>query len=391
MPTPPRRRIPLAWRNLTENRWRLAAYVGGTAFAVVLMMVELGFRNALLDNMVAVIRALDGDLFVVNRERYMISQPVPFPARRLDLARGAPGVESVSPLYLETEDTAWRNVATGLSRPIRVVAYRPGDDLLAVDEVRAQKAEWDRPDVALSDRRSKAGPFGPLDTGTVSELHGRRIRIVGRFTLGTDFRNNGSLVMSEQNLLRYFPARRLGGVDDVLTDVGVVRVDPSAAPSAVRRDIAARLTPDVVVLDKAALVAKERNFWENVAPIGVVFNVGLVMGFVVGMAICYQVLYSEIADRLVQFATLKAMGYTDRRLTAYVVAEGVDLALLGYAAGVAVSHGLFLILRRLTGMDVGVYPADLGVVLLLTVLMCVASGWLASRRLSQADPAELFA
>ena len=57
------------------------------------------------------------------------------------------------------------------------------------------------------------------------------------------------------------------------------------------------------------------------------------MGFIVGMAICYQVLFSEISDRLAEFATLKAMGYTQPRLFRVVVAEAVFLALLGYAVG----------------------------------------------------------
>jgi ABC-type antimicrobial peptide transport system permease subunit len=38
--------------------------------------------------------------------------------------------------------------------------------------------------------------------------------------------------------------------------------------------------------------------------------IGVVMGFIVGMAICYQVLYADIGDRLGEFATLKAMGYS---------------------------------------------------------------------------------
>ena len=57
--------VPLAWRNLTENKVRLAASVAGTAFAVTLMLMETGFRGALLDSMVAVIRHLDGELFLI--------------------------------------------------------------------------------------------------------------------------------------------------------------------------------------------------------------------------------------------------------------------------------------------------------------------------------------
>ena len=59
------------------------------------------------------------------------------------------------------------------------------------------------------------------------------------------------------------------------------------------------------------LVTLEQAFWDKVAPIGTVFMIGVVMGFIVGMAICYQVLYADISDRLGEFATLKAMGYSN--------------------------------------------------------------------------------
>ena len=386
----PPRRVPLAWRNLTESRLRLAAYLAGTAFAVVLMMVELGFRNALLDNMVAVIHSLDGDLFLTNRDRYMVSQPVTFPLRRLDLAKGAEGVASVSPLYLETERILWRNPSSGKLSRIRVIAFNPSDNLLNLPEIRSALDILARPDSALADRRSKAAMFGLMTPGSTSELSGRTLQIVGQFSMGTDFRNNGSLVMSEANFLRSDPTRAGPTYPENQIDLGVIRLQPGVPPETTLAAIRARLTPDMIVLTRAELIAKERKFWENVAPVGIIFNIGLVMGFIVGMAICYQVLYSEIADRLGQFATLKAMGYTDSSLRGFIVREGLDLSLLGYLVGLALSLVLFKVLGRLTGMDVGLYLFDLVLILALTVAMCVGSGFLAARRLITVDPADLF-
>src|SRR6516164_10863334 len=83
-----RRRIPpLAWRNLAESKVRLAASVAGTAFAVTLMFMELGFRGALLDSMVMVMRSFNGDLFLVNRLLYTLAQPKPIARARLEEAR----------------------------------------------------------------------------------------------------------------------------------------------------------------------------------------------------------------------------------------------------------------------------------------------------------------
>jgi putative ABC transport system permease protein len=386
----PGRLIPLAWRNLTEHKVRLAASVAGAAFAVVLMLAENGFRNALLDNMVAIVVDLDGDLFVTNRGRYMLSQPIPFPRARLELARGAAGVAEAQPLYLVTEESRWRNPQTGVARPIRLVGFDPRADLLTLDAVRRQRDAWARPDAVLADERSKLRFFGRLAPGTVSELNGRRVRVVGAFALGTDFRSNGTLVISEANLLRCCPGRAAAPWSLTPIDVGVLRLRPGTSPEVVRRDVAARLPADVVVLTKAELVRKEQDFWEKVTPIGVVFDIGVVMGFVVGLAICYQVLFAEIADRLPQFATLKAIGHTDRALLRVVLLEALYLALLGFASGLAISRWLFGRLQAETGLNMVLRPADALAVLVLTVAMCAAAGLLASRRLRTVDPASLF-
>jgi putative ABC transport system permease protein len=386
----PPRRIILAWKNLTENPWRLAASVAGTAFAVVLMLMQNGFRNALLDNMVAVITHLDGDLFLTAPTRYILSEPTPFPRRRLELVTSTPGVGQACPLHLVADQPRWRNPLTGQTRRIRVLGFRPSDDLLGIAAVREQRDLWDRPDTALADDRSKSYFYGPLEPGTVSELLGRRLRIVGTFQLGTDFRSNGTLVMSEQNILRYFADRRRASWGDVPIDVGVVRIEPDASPDAVKANLARRLPRDVIVLTRAELINKERSFWEHVTPVGIVFDIGVVMGFIVGLAICYQVLFSEVSDRLAEFATLKAMGYTNGALLRIIVQEGIFLALLGYAAGLAIAVGLFRWLQHQTGLSMTLKPNDLAVILALTVVMCVLSGLLASQKLAHVDPADLY-
>ena len=387
----PGRIIPLAWRNLTENPWRLLGSVAGTAFAVVLMLVEDGFRNALLDNMVAIIRRIDGDLFLINRERYMVSEPVPFPRGRLERARDAPGVAEAHPFYLVTEDESlWRNPITGLSQPIRLLGFDPGSDLLALEDVRGQRPAWERPDTALADERSKLRFYGRLDPGIESELNGRRVRVVGRFSLGTDFRSNGTLVMSERNVLRYCPRRAAAPWGLTPIDLGILRVKTGSDPVRVKQAVAARLPADVIVLTKAELARKERDFWEKAGPIGVVFDIGVAIGFVVGLAICYQVLFAEIADRLPQFATLMAMGYTDGALLRVALRESLYLALLGFAVGLAISWWLFGWLQRETGLSMVLKPIDVAVVLILTVALCALAGVLAARRLLTVDPAALF-
>jgi putative ABC transport system permease protein len=103
------------------------------------------------------------------------------------------------------------------------------------------------------------------------------------------------------------------------------------------------------------------------------------------------VLFSDISDRLGEFATLKAMGYSNARLFRVVLWQGVYLALFGYLAGLLVSVGLFAWVREATGLPMDLARNDPLAILALTVLMCVASGAYAARKLLSVDPASLFA
>jgi putative ABC transport system permease protein len=382
-----RRMPPLAWRNLAESKVRLAASVAGTAFAVTLMFMELGFRGALLDSMVAVMRALDGDLFLVNRMLATLAQPQPIASVRLEQARSFDDVTWAGPFYVEMRRARWRNPADGIPRRISVLAYPPADETLAIEPLRQNRALWERPDTVMADVLSKAGRYGLLAQVGSSELSGRRVMVVGTFALGTNFESDGTLVMSEENFLSVFPDRRLGAYGP---DIGVLRVRHGADLERLRAALQAALPPDVQVFTKSGLVAREQAFWDNVAPVGTVFNIGVVMGFIVGMAICYQVLYSDIGDRLGEFATLKAMGYSNTWLFRRVVEQAIYLALLGYAAGVVVSLLAFRLVHAATGLPMLFRPTTAAIVLLLTLLMCILSGAFAARRLVVADPAQLY-
>ncbi len=156
----PRSTIPLAWRNLTENKLRLLASVAGTAFAVTLMFMENGFRQALLDSMVGLIRHLDGQLFIVSRTNYTLSVPYSFPNRRIEEAKAFSEVTAGVPIAIETRRSFWRNPDGGLPRPIRVVAYPPAGDALDLTELIERQEDWGRPGRAMADARR-----GPSDWG----------------------------------------------------------------------------------------------------------------------------------------------------------------------------------------------------------------------------------
>src|SRR5689334_2477576 len=94
-------RTPLPWRNLTHDPRRLAVALSGVAFAVILIFMELGFLNALLESTVQILRRLDGEIVLISSARYSLVSTNRFDIRRLYAASEIHGVSDVSPVYLE--------------------------------------------------------------------------------------------------------------------------------------------------------------------------------------------------------------------------------------------------------------------------------------------------
>ena len=379
--------VLLPWLTLAHGKRRLAASVAGITGAVLLMVVQIGFLNGLLDSQVELIDKLSADLVVVNRLKQTLTMNLPFPRRRLAQALAVDGVIAARPLYMQPEAT-WKNPQTGRTRGIRVLGI-PDATVFRDREIRGAATALGELDTAVMDRRSRP-EYGDVHAGTRTEVARRSIRIVGLFTLGRDFVNDGTLIMSDRAFVRFFPhlVSEAGALDTV--EVGLLDLAPGADPLVVRRALREMLPRDVVVLTRDELSAQEIRYWLDAVPVGPVFGLGAVMGFVVGVLMCYQILFTEVTDHLPQFATLKAMGYTSRYLLAVVLGQALVLSVLGFVPGIAIGAALYHWLDAAVGYPMRLTIARAALVLLLTVTMAMVAGGLAVRRAMTGDPAEVF-
>jgi putative ABC transport system permease protein len=110
----------------------------------------------------------------------------------------------------------------------------------------------------------------------------------------------------------------------------------------------------------------------------------------VGVAIVYQVLSTDIANMMGEYATLKAMGYPNSYLARVVLQQSVLLALVGYVPSIIISWVLYMFVGAQSGLPMVMTWQIAATVLALAVIMCVLSGMAALRKLFQADPADLF-
>lgn len=379
-------RTPLAWFNLINERTRLLVAIAGVAFAVLLIFMNLGFLGSLLQTSTEIYNQINADIFLVSPQTLEISTSETFPKNRLYQIAGLRGVRRVMPVYVGYMQ--WKNPETRLSRALFAFAINPRDPVFLMPELKDPQTliAMERPNVVLMDRRSRP-EFGPQAVGTKTESERRQVEIIGNYSLGGGFTADGTVIMSDQNFLRFLSPRTLERID-----LGLVQVDPEMDIEQIIKEIDDRLPNDVLVLTKEGIIAREQGYWLIAASLGFIFGLGVVVSFIVGTVIVYQIIYTDISDHYAEYATLKAMGYRSRYLFTVVIQEAVILSLMGYIPGYLFSFGLYELTTRATS---GALPMSMNLeraifVLILTIIMCCLSGLVSVRKVMTADPAEVF-
>jgi putative ABC transport system permease protein len=381
-------KLSVGWLQLKREKSRFAVAILGITFAAILVFMQLGFREAMLDSAVRYHHHWLYDIALVSPEAASLIKPHTFTRRRLHQARAVEGVADVSAVHALL--VRWKQPDTGNTRDIFVLGIDPDRKAIDLPEVNRQRHLLKVRDAYLFDRHSRpefgAVPETFAEYGRASfELNNLTIQIRGLFTLGSSFGIDGSLVSSEENILRLDPRRSRGEVD-----IGLVRLKPGADVDAVATRLRHYLPGDVAVYTRPAFIQRELAYWNDSTPIGYVFNFGIVVGLVVGAVIVYQILHADVSDHLPQYATLKAMGYSNLSLAGIVGQQAFVLALLGFALGASLSLYLYRVAGEATLIELTMSPGRAATVLGLTVAMCLVSGLLALRKVWAADPAEVL-
>jgi putative ABC transport system permease protein len=381
-------KTPLAWLQLTHERVRLLVAMAGISFANILMFIQFGFRDALFESAVVLHKKIAGDIFLISTESTALIAMDSFSQWRLYQVAGIAGVESIHPIYMGF--ALWKNPVERNTRGIFVLGINPESSPLLLPGLNEHLDDIKRADVIVFDALSRP-EFGPIPDllatqATVqSEVSEHRVTIDGLFELGASFGADGNIITSESNFLRIFSERDRG-----IIEVGAIQLTPEADRDAVIARIKTELANDVHVFSREEFIEFEMNYWQDSTAIGFIFTLGAAMGFIVGIVIVYQILYTDVADHLPEYATLKAMGYSHNYLLMVVFQEALILAIVGYLPGFGISSLLYVLTRQATQLPMIMTLDKAITVLVLTIIMCVGSGAIAVRKLKSADPADIF-
>lgn len=382
------RRTPLGWLQLTKEKGRFLVALSGIAFADVLMFMQLGFQNALYASNTRLHQSMDADIFLVSPQARNLVGMSTFTRRRLFQAMDIQGVKSAEPMFVNT--ISWKNPQTRKEGVIMVIGINPDKPAFTLPEVRQQANIIKIPDTFIFDQGSRGEykeTIALVEQGKLAttEIDRKTITIGGLFKVGASFAADGSLITSDQNFLRVFPRREKGSVS-----IGLLQLKPGYDPIKVANDLRMHLDKDVKVLTKEEFIAFEKDYWQKNTAIGFIFTLGVTMGFLVGVIIVYQVLSTDVNAHMKEYATFKAMGYRNSYLLSVVFEEAIIMSLLGFLPGFGVSFGLYAMTRNATNLPLFMTLARAIQVLILTIIMCMISGAIATRKVQGADPADMF-
>lgn len=392
----PARRTSLAWKNLTDEPVRTIVSVGGIGFSILLMFMQLGFLGSVGDTATVVFKRMQCDIVLHSEDYLHIYDPSSLPGNLPEWIESLPEVRSAVPL--DTGVTQWRNPVDHSFRAIALMGMDLDESAFDLDLTPMPRSELRRIGSVLIDDASASdfGPqngvrFGAEDIGTRTDVAGHEATIQGTFEMGTGLAANGALLGSRETFDALTPGRRGNQVSLVLVRL----TDPSqlhAGLLAIEHRLQNLGGPASYAQAKTlpAMMKAERKRWVYKTPIGLIFFIGVVLAVVVGGVISYMVLASDVMAHLSEYATLKAIGYSNAFLVKTLLTQSTLLALLAFPPSLVVACGLYSITSYFSGITIRMTMVWIALVLGLTLLMCNAAGVFALRKLIKAEPASLF-
>lgn len=373
---------PLAWLNLVYAKNRLIVAISAICFTVALIFIQLGLFSAVLKSATLIYDNLNFDIIFISSKSLEATFTQPFSRQRLYQAQGIKGVVSTVPFY--TSFLAWRNPETNLTRQILVLSFNLHDQALKIPEVYEHITELRRQDTVLMSRLSR-NDFGSQEVGIKTELADRKVEIVGSFSISNSLRADGTVIMSDQNFIRFSTARAF---DDI--SLGLITVEANSNIDAIVKTLRQILPEDIEILSRSEAEIRDQKYFIISTFTGLVLTISFIAAFLVGIVIIFQILNVDVTEHLHEYATLKAIGYTNSYLSSVVITQTIIMSFLGFLPAVFIASLLYKIIYEVTKLPIYLTLDKIIFVFISSMLMCCLSGIIALRKVLVEDPANIF-
>jgi putative ABC transport system permease protein len=403
-------KTPLALSNLWHQPARTLVSAGGVTFALLLVFAQLGFQGAVSFTATNTLNNLQFDLMIRSVHYAHLFEPDRVHRKWLVEAQNVPGVERAMPFWVTLQN--WQRVVPGRPpelaapiRPIAIMAFEPDQPVFSNQDIAAEvrAGNLSHENQLLIDNLTHAEyepedgkKFGRADVASEAEVAGHRFTLSGVYRLGTGLAANGSAIINDRGFAKMYPWNTQTNTSFGLVCVGDLQ-DVGQIQQALRRrfqlcdfDIQDQPSGAVSVLTREETLQAERHRWLWQTPIGLIFQLGVVLSLIVGSAIVYMVLATDVAEKLPEYATLLAMGYSRIYLASIVMTQAILLAVLGFLCSWGLAEMLYRVATAFSGIAMTMQTSRVISVFLLGVFMCSFSGVLSLRKLWKAEPANLF-
>jgi putative ABC transport system permease protein len=371
--------LTLASRNLFHDRLRFIATLIGIVFSVVLVMVQMGLFFGFGHMVTTMIDHASTDLWVVAKGAKSFEDPSLLDLKLRDRVAAVDGVATVVPLVIGFSD--WR-LESGETTPVIIVGADLQDGGLQPWNMVEGTPEALSAHGAVAVDRSYFDRLGVTGLGSTGEIRGRKVRVAGLTDGIRSFTTTPYVFVDLKNARTYTGTPR-----DRANDL-LVRLTKGADPQKTAQAIRAQVG-DAEVLTSNQYRSRSRAFWLFGTGAGAALFGGALLGVIVGTVIVAQTLYSSTKDHLAEFATLRAMGSSNRYIYNVIIYQALLNAVIGF--GIAAGVGAIVVqMTAKSALPIVITPWLVAGLSALTVVMCVISAIGAILRVLRTDPATVF-
>lgn len=373
---------PIAWLNITQHKKRTAASIAGIAFSILLIFMQLGFLGATRKNATVVYDAMDFDLILCSNTFLTLTKPGNIDRTTMIKAQADEAVEHVSGILIGS--TRLLEEESQIEKRSLTISINPDDPVFKDPELASIAGKLQERNSILLDRRTMPG-FEKWTIGESRFVNDESLQIVGSYDLGVGVLASVSAIVSHETMSALQNNK-------VITEysMALIKLKKGSDVKAVREQLQKRLPGTVFLREREELNKKERRFYVNTKPIGIMFKIGASVAFIVGAVILYQILSSEITNRMREYATMKAIGYPASFIYKIGIQQGIMYSILGFIPACILALIIYQTLSSISGFHLWMPIGRAVFVFILSLLMCMIAAVFALGKIRKADPADLF-
>ena len=370
--------VTYAFKNLFRARARLAISLVAISFASFLMAAQGSLLYGFTMAASRIIDAIDADIWIVAPDIPAFEFVSSIEERITWLARGISGVKDTSRGFGGYTPFEKPN---GERTNVFVVAVEHSFEG-RMPRVKLKAAEIHGLDGNIAADETNRATLGGKTLPVRVQVGGSRAHLA--FTTRNFSSFHGSPIVfadiADSRKFLPYPEERISFI--------TLKLEPAANAREVQAALQSRF-PNVSVFTQSEFSWRSRAFWLTKTGAGAALLLAAALGFLIGLSVVAQTIYSLSADSVEEYAMLKAMGAENAYVRSVVLTQSLICGVAGGAIGLSLV-GPFASAARSIVSWIAVPSWMYLLVVLILALLSVSAGLIAARPATSAEPARVF-